>query len=223
MARIRAIVCEVMRDEWSAANHHGIEAHFLEQGLHRYPERLHRELQTALDEMADADVVLLGYGLCCNALNGIKAGNKTLVLPLVEDCIGLFMGSARAYTEQFNLEPATYFFIKGWVVACKDPYQEYLKSCERWGKEEAEWIAREMMKNYHRTAYVDTGCYDISEYYVYAQDFASFFGLRLEKLQGSLAFFHEILSGKWDRCLIIHHGEEISEAKFREAMGQQPG
>jgi len=217
---IRAIACEVMRDEWSAVNAAGIETTFLEQGLHRRPDKLHQELQSALDKMDDGDVVLLGYGMCCNALKGIRAGNKTLVLPLVEDCIGLFLGSAAVYLDQFNREPATYYFTKGWVVARKDPYQEYLESCERWGQETADWIAREMMKNYRRTAYVDTQCYDISEYYEYARQFASFFGLQLEKLTGSLDFFREILSGKWDRCLVINPGEEISEERFREAMAR---
>ena len=217
---IRAIACEVMRDEWSAVNAAGIETIFLEQGLHRHPEKLHQELQSALDKMDDGDVVLLGYGLCSNALKGIQAGNKTLVLPLVEDCIALFLGSAAAYFDQFSREPATYYFTKGWVAAQKDPYQEYLRSCERWGKEVAEWIAQEMMKNYRRAAYVDTQCYDIAEYYDYARQFASFFNLKLERLAGSVDFFREILSGQWDRCLVIKPGEEISEERFREAMAR---
>ena len=50
MPQIRAIACEVMRDEWSAVNASGIETVFLEQGLHRYPEKLHRELQAAIDK-----------------------------------------------------------------------------------------------------------------------------------------------------------------------------
>ena len=64
MPQIRAIACEVMRDEWSQANALGIETVFLEQGLHRHPEKLHRELQAALNKLNDGDVVLLGYGLC---------------------------------------------------------------------------------------------------------------------------------------------------------------
>jgi hypothetical protein len=210
-----------MRDEWQAVNTAGIETVFLEQGLHRYPEKLHQEVQAAIERMGDGDVVLLGYGLCSNALTGIRAGNKTLVLPLVEDCIGLFLGSAEEYLEQFQREPATYYFTKGWVAGGRDPYQEYLRSRERWGEEDARWIAREMMKNYRRAAYIDTGCYDISESYDYARQFALFFGLRLERLAGALDFFREIVSGRWDRCLVINPGEEISEDKFREAMARR--
>jgi hypothetical protein len=77
------------------------------------------------------------------------------------------------------------------------------------------------MKNYRRVVFVDTHCYDIAEYRSYAERFASFFGLKLEDLSGSLDFFREILSGKWDRCLIINPGEEISEDRFREAMDRQ--
>jgi hypothetical protein len=223
MAQIKAIACEVMREEWTAANASAIETVFLEQGLHRYPDKLRRELQAALDKMNDGDIVLLGYGLCSNAVSGIRAGTKTLVLPLVEDCISLFLGSADEYFVQFNLEPATYYFTKGWVVCRKDPYQEYLKSCERWGPEDAKWIAHETMKNYRRVAYVNTHCYDIAEYRHYARQFASFFGMRLEDLSGSLDFFREILSGKWDRCVVINPGEEISEERLREAMARSRG
>jgi hypothetical protein len=64
----------------------------------------------------------------------------------------------------------------------------------------------------------DTHCYDIAEYRNYAERFASFFGSKLENLSGSLDFFREILSGKWDRWLVINPGEEISEDRFREAI-----
>ena len=221
MARIKAIACEVMRDEWSAVNAAGIETIFLEQGLHRYPAKLHKELQAAIDGLNDGDIVLLGYGLCSNALKGICAGNKTLVLPLVEDCIALFLGSAAEYLVQFNREPATYYFTKGWVVSGKDPYQEYLRSCQRWGQEDAEWIAHETMKNYRRVAYIDTHCYDTVDYRNYANLFASFFGLKVEDLSGSLDFFQELLSGRRERCFVINPGEELSEDRFREAVARQ--
>lgn len=217
MAKITAIVCEVMRDEWVAANRRNIETVFLEQGLHRVPEKLHKELQAAIDK-ANCDVVLLGYGLCSNALVGLSANNCTLVLPLVEDCIGLFLGSMSAYMEEFKREPGTYYFTKGWVEAEKDPYQEYFRSVEKWGEEAALWIARETMKNYSRAACIDTGCYDIAKYYAYAGQFADFFGMRTEIVPGAMDFFNEILAGVWRRCLEVKPGGKICEKEFRRLM-----
>lgn len=220
MAKIKAIMCEVMRDEWNAVNP-GIETFFLEQGLHRYPDKLHKTLQNTIDELHDCDAILLGYGLCANSLLGIKAERQTLIVPLVEDCIGIFLGSMDAYRTQFSTEPATYYFTKGWVVAKKDPYQEYLRSCAKWGEEDAKWVAREMMKNYRRTTYIDTGCYDIAEYYNYMCQFAKFFGLQANRISGSMDYFREFALGDWKRCLVVAPGEEITEEKFRKACASQ--
>jgi hypothetical protein len=220
MVRLKAIMCEVMRDEWMTVNP-GIETVFLEQGLHRNPEDLHKTVQKTIDEIKDSDAILLGYGLCSNALLGIKAERQTLIVPLVEDCIGLFLGSMAAYQAQFSSEPATYYFTKGWVVAKKDPYQEYQRCCENWGEEDAKWVAREMMKNYRRTAYIDTGCYDIAEYYQYMCQFAEFFGLAVDKITGSMNYFQEFALGDWKRCLVVAPGEEITEAQFRKVAASQ--
>jgi hypothetical protein len=217
VTKIKAIACEVMRDEWDSVNKQGIETCFLEQGLHRHPDDLHRKLQQAIDETVDCDTILLGYGLCSNALVGLRA-DKTLVVPLVEDCIGLFLGSAAAYYEEFSREPATYYFAKGWIVNKKDPYQEYLRCLELWGEEDARWVAGEMMKNYKRATYIDTHCYDPAEYIAYSRHFAAFFNLRHEEMSGTLSYFQDILSSRWDRCLIVPPGETISETTFRAAL-----
>lgn len=220
MVKIKAIACEVMRDEWNCANRLGIETIFLEQGLHRFPEKLHKELQAAIDSAA-CDTVLLGYGLCSNALVGLSANNCSLIVPLAEDCISLFLGSMSAYLAEFQREPGTYYFTKGWVDAKKDPYQEYFQSREKWGEEEALWIARETMKNYRRAVYIDTKCYGMSDGYSYTCRFAEFFKLRTEIINGSMDFFNEILEGDWRRCLHIKPGEKISLEEFRQAM--EPG
>lgn len=218
----RAVMCDVMRAEWEAVNP-GWETVFLEQGLHRTPERLHAELQKAIDVLAGDDAVLLGYGLCSNALLGIRARGRPLAVPLVEDCISLFLGSAAAYMAEFAREPATYYFTKGWIVNDRDPYKEYRRSVGRWGEETAGWIAREMMKNYRRAAYINTGCYDTAEYYAYAGEFAAFFGLRRELVAGSMDFFRALAAGRWEDCLVLPPGAEISEAVFRAAMNARLG
>jgi hypothetical protein len=139
----------------------------------------------------------------------------------VEDCIGLFLGSSEAYTAESKKVPGTYYFTKGWVVAQKNPYQEYLQLREQWGEEDAQWVTREMMKNYQRAAYIDTGCYEGAEYFDYTKKFADFFKLRAEKIAGSLDFFRELVSADWQHCLILAPGEQLTEARFREAMNRQ--
>jgi len=67
----------------------------LDFGLHINPANLKRALQDAIDVAAGAaDTVILGYGLCSMAVIGLRANGCTLVIPRVDDCIALFLGSA---------------------------------------------------------------------------------------------------------------------------------
>ena len=47
---------------------------FMDYGLHRVPGNMTRDLQDAIDGLKDPSLVVLGYGLCGNGLDGIMAG-----------------------------------------------------------------------------------------------------------------------------------------------------
>src|SRR5512145_1646558 len=78
---------------------------FLDYGLHRVPSKLTWTLQEAIDSIEPPSLVVLGYGLCGNGLNGIKAARHTLLVPRTDDCIAILLGSRRAYMHEFETEP----------------------------------------------------------------------------------------------------------------------
>ena len=45
---------------------------FLDYGLHRVPKKLNWTVQDEIDAVESPSVIVLGYGLCGNGLNGIK-------------------------------------------------------------------------------------------------------------------------------------------------------
>ncbi|HOG48699.1 MAG TPA: DUF1638 domain-containing protein, partial [Anaerolineae bacterium] len=54
----------------------------LDFGLHVNPEALRSSLQEAIDVAAEAaDTIILGYGLCSQAVVGLRANGCTLVVP----------------------------------------------------------------------------------------------------------------------------------------------
>jgi N-methylhydantoinase A/oxoprolinase/acetone carboxylase beta subunit len=53
--------------------------------------------------------------VCGLGTAGLHARNLPLALPRVNDCIALFLGSDRAYKEQFAKYPGTYYISAGWV------------------------------------------------------------------------------------------------------------
>ncbi len=47
---------------------------FLDYGLHQTPRKLKEALQESINLIQKPSLIVLGYGLCGNGLNGIKSG-----------------------------------------------------------------------------------------------------------------------------------------------------
>jgi len=191
----------------------------LDFGLHINPEALKRALQEAIDTSTPTtETIILGYGLCSQAVVGLKANGCTLVVPRVDDCIAIFLGSDTAYRQQFRAEPGTYYLTKGWIEAGDGPFAEYDEIVENYGLEKAKWIMGKILKSYTRLALINTGQYELERYQAYCQRTAARFGLRYEEIPGSTALVNKILYGPWDDDFVVTHpGETISFRDFRDA------
>ncbi len=215
------VTCESLTPEIKKVAPVGMEIREIELGLHDIPSKLNQTLRSTLPQLEkekDWDTVLLGFGLCSEGTVGLKTSRATLVLPRVDDCIALFLGSRESYLEQFERVPGTYYFTKGWLKDGFGPLAMYNGEhnwTQKYSKEKAEWIAREMMKNYKRIAFIDTGAYDITPYETKAKETAQVFGLDYEKIPGSLGYLEQLLNGPWDRrFLVLEPGQEITRAMF---------
>lgn len=67
--------------------------HILTDNNHDVPNRLREAIQRELDGIQDADRVLMAFGTCGGAMVGLRTGNFQLILPRVDDCLSLLMGS----------------------------------------------------------------------------------------------------------------------------------
>ena len=165
---------------------------------------------------ADVDTIILGYGLCSMAVVGLKATNCTVVVPRVDDCIAIFLGSYAAYKKQAGQEPGTYYLTKGWIEVFDTPLAEYERLVERYGPEQADRMIKLMFKNYTRLAFIDTGHYEQDRYREFARHIAEHLGLRYEELSGSTALVKKMLYGPWDDDFVIARpGDTISYADFK--------
>lgn len=170
----------------------------LEFGLHVYPEELKKRLQQAIDEVPGRCDVLLGYGLCSYAVVGLRSEAHRLVIPLIDDCIALFLGSHAEHRRLQAAEPGTYFLTKGWVEAQEGALVEYERIRERYGQERALKVARTLFGNYTRIALINTGNYRIEDYRDFGRAMADFLGLRFDELPGSNRMLEKMLDGAWD-------------------------
>jgi len=149
--RTKVIACATVIEEMLPHLPPGVDYRVLDFGLHVNPEALKRALQEAVDASAtSAETILLGYGLCSQAVVGLRANDCTLVMPKVDDCIAIFLGSEEAYKAQFRTEPGTYYLTKGWIEAGDSPFDEYDSLVKRYGEEKAQWLMGQILKNYTR-------------------------------------------------------------------------
>ncbi len=199
-------------------------ATFLDYALHDVSKKLTAALQAALDQITEPSLVLMGYGLCGNGLHGLKAGIHTLVIPRVDDCIALFLGSRDAYHAQFAKTPGTYYLSKGWLEAAVDPMASYEKYVAKYGQEQADYIFDTMYHNYRRLAFVAQSQEDLDRYGPRARAVGEFcrarLGMTYEEIVGSDAYLHSLATAPEDLpdlgpdFLIIPPGGVVTQAMF---------
>lgn len=193
---------------------------WLEGGLHAKPAELRIRLQKAIDEVDGADLIAVGYGLCGRGTVGIHARDIPLAIPLVHDCISLFLGSDEAYAREFARNPGTYYISAGWYEEKVQPDQtepvsggtspkanrrnlEKLK--EKYGEENAREIDHFLsswQRNYSRSVFIDTGSAKKAVYGEYAKDMADAYGWEYQKLDGNLDLLAALLSFEDDERIL---------------------
>lgn len=196
---------------------------YMDYGLHRHPQRMTWTLQDAVDSVQTPSLIVLGYGLCGNGLNGIKAGPHTLLIPRADDCIAMLLGSRAAYMQQFEANPGTYYLSKGWLESGSHPLKEYNEYRETYGEEDAAWIMDQQYQHYERLVFVAHSQEDLEAYRPQALEVARYcerWGMRYEEILGSDAFVRRLLEAAedldsaGDDFVIVHPGGEVRQEHF---------
>jgi len=204
---------------------------YMDYGLHRVPSKMTWTLQDALTSIQQPSLVVLGYGLCGNGLRGIKSGQHTLLVPRVDDCIALLLGSRRAYIREFEAVPGTYYLSKGWLESGSHPLLEYQEYVPKYGEEQAMWVMDQQYQHYERLVLVAHSQADLDAYRPQALEVANFcgrWGMRYEEILGSDGYIRRLaellsdvaekglagLNGAGDDFLVIPPGGEILQEQF---------
>ena len=219
------IACQVFQDllrRFVPADLNGSVC-FMDYGLHRTPNKLARALQESIDRIEIPSLVVLGYGLCGNGLNGIKAGKHTLLVPRADDCIAIFLGSYAAYRKEFDSVPGTYYLSKGWLESGSNPLSEYREYEKRLGAEKAMWVMDQQYQHYKRLVFVAHSQEDIETYRPKALEVARFcerWGMRYEEIAGSDLFIRQLLEITYsaekagEDFVLIQPGGELKQSDF---------
>jgi len=233
--RLKMISCEVLaRQTYYAAalSPHVVDVELVRKGLHDDADVLRVELQRQIDASKDGgyDAILLGYGLCSNAIAGLVCPYAQMVVPRAHDCITLFLGSKERYAEEFRAHPGTYWYTADYVerggedgagitlgTSADDKnmskiYQEYVV---KYGEDNADYLMEVMgawQQHYDRAAYIDTAEMRLPDHSGEVAEVARRRGWTLERITGSFLIIRDLVEGRWDgeRFLIVPPGETIA-------------
>ena len=117
------MVCETIHDEYEAASSKcgfSYKTHWTESGLHNYPEKLRSILQQTLN-CVTAPKVLRCFYVCGNSVVGLETRDLEMVIPRVDDCISLFLGSL-AKRMEISAAHASCFLTTGWLRGERNIY-----------------------------------------------------------------------------------------------------
>ncbi|MDZ8119976.1 DUF1638 domain-containing protein [Pontiella sp. NLcol2] len=232
--KLKLISCEIFYREMQfllKAVPHEIDVQFLQKGLHDIPtaemlKRLQAEVDNASEEKYDA--IIMGYGLCNNGLEGLKARSVPVIIPRAHDCITLFLGSRWRYKKYFNENPGTFFKTTGWIE--RDYVAEDLKDIsiptqlgmdltyeqlvEKYGEDNAEFLWEELCdteKNYSQITFIEMGVEPDDSFEQTAREEAVSKGWKFKKVSGRLDLLRRMLHGDWDSddFLVISPGSGI--------------
>jgi hypothetical protein len=215
----------------AAHSPHIVDIELLRQGLHDTPSDLRVKLQARIDASIgqEYDAIVLGYGLCGKATEGLQAKDVPLVLPRAHDCITLFLGSRERYQQEFDQNPGTYWFAHDYVERGKrnganlalgsagpqtDLQATYEKYVAKYGQDNADYLMQvmgEWSKHYNRAVFVDMGVGDASSTERAARENATKRGWTFERMAGDLILIRCLLNGDWENdFLILQPGETIA-------------
>jgi hypothetical protein len=235
-----------------------LHLHFMEQELHNRPDELRRMLQAEIDRIDagmgaegatpadhgssginatvqnagagdDAQAIVLAYGLCSNAICGLRSRRYPLVAPRAHDCVTLIIGSRERYQEYFDSHPGTYWFSPGWIEQTGVPGKERVERLRadyvaRYGEDNANYLMdmeQEWLRAYDRCAYVAWPELHRDEYESVTRDSSAYLEWEYDEVPGDDGLMRRILDGRWDSAdvLIVPPGETI-EPSFDQSVIQ---
>jgi hypothetical protein len=202
--RTLIIACRTIAEELELARREvgcDLPVSWIESGLHDWPDRLRTRLQQALDEVTDAERVLLAFGYCGNSVVGLTTGAYELILPRVDDCISLLLGSC-ARREEVSGEKATYFLTPGYLQHESNIWSVYQALVARRGKEMADRVYVTMLAHYRRLGIIDTGSFEVDPFVERTRPIAATFGLEHQVISGTTQYLRRLLSGPWDEGFV---------------------
>ena len=169
----------------------------LELALHNRKLTLQQGLIDAAAAVGPhVDALILGYGLCGNALENpqelLSDAGVPIFIPMdedhpVDDCIGLLIGGRQRYYEEQCKVAGTFFMIPGWTYHWKRMFEQEFGNL-------SPQMAKRLFKHYERSLLISTPIMSLEDMQQNSKAFNELFGLRTDVCKVTLS----VLQKTWD-------------------------
>ena len=182
---------------------------------HDYPDYLRELLQKEIDN-TDPNIfshILLCYGLCGNAIAGLKTQDIPVVIPRAHDCCTIFLGSKQSHKEHFGHRPSCRWTSGGYMQD-GDYYIRNSKMhkmlgidmsleelIEKYGEENAHYIFESLSPkdgSENQTIYIETPPYEKSDMKKRIENEALDKGQDFEVIRGDTRLINMLINGQWN-------------------------
>lgn len=238
------IACEALARAvyfYAALSPHRINLTLQNIGLHDRPNNLRDQLQELIDQTSadNYDAILLSYGLCGRAIDGLISRDIPLVIPRAHDCITLYLGSRAAYNHQQNQHPGTYWYSQDYLErsgrygenmalgsvlpdGLNNNYEEFVR---KYGEENAQYLMETMnnwQQHYTRAVLFETDFGIDDEIRKNVHEQAQQNGWNVESIPANFHLVQKLLFGEWDSDFLVippqHKIQMTADDKVVEAV-----
>ena len=214
---IKVIACEVMQAEIEKLMPiPERDFEFVSMDFHLYPQKLKVELQRLIDASQNYQKIILAFGLCGGAANGLISKTSELIIPRVHDCISIFMCSDICRACDFQSEIGTFYLSNGWMITEKSILADYRRIYDRLGEKKAKRMLEKMYDGYKKVLFIETSAEPKDEVIEQSREIAKLFEAEYVTVKGESGFIEKIITGPWDEdnFITLLPRQEISEAYF---------
>jgi len=211
------LACEVMREELlRAIQSADVSTKFLSMGLHVSPDRLRTALRDELEVIRDAEQIVLGFGLCGAATEGLSSAHCPLIIPRVHDCIPLLLGRTEVEDEP-HLEKGTFYLSGGWMEGERTLVSEHRRAITKFGEKRALRILNTMFSPYKKIRFIRTDHPRVAERENEANGLAAILNLSAEFTEGDRTYISRLANGPYEapEFLRFQKGVTITASAFR--------
>lgn len=198
------LACETVKEDFLRVIRElnsDIPAIFVESSHHNDPASLHQRLAEEIAGAGDVDTILLGYGFCGNAVCGLGSVDKTIVLPRVDDCITLLLGSLKKRKELNTLKP--YYLTRGILNNRENIWVEYQRFIDKYGQEKGIQLMKRTLQHYKKIVAIETPSGKADDWQTKGDELSENLSLEKMTVRGTYALIRQLLTGVWEDDFIV--------------------